>query len=318
MRPFKFDRSDRLFARDIAVVVITLLALSTLTAHAQPVDDVRAAAQAPQSPTAVNANAAPSPSLPAVSPGVPSSPQSPAASADVPAPLSFSTGRLRNGGVQGGKVDASALPASKQRDAARQALGTGIYVYSADVILYYDEDDDGFFSGLDVLFDVDADFAAVDVYARLYLSYEGGPWQAYFTTDLFRIFGATADDEYIVETELFSDYRRGYYDVLIEIYDVDDYLVASFGPADTSALSVLPLEDAGRDAPYVPTVVHGHGGGGALGPLWLVLLTTLAMLRTLHAARDSQRAHDRAVPVARRSAGADAAARGRPARHGED
>jgi len=64
-----------------------------------------------------------------------------------------------------------------------------------------------------------------------------------------------------------SGYPRGDYDLLIELFDANDNsFLVSFGPDESSELSLLPLEDFGRDEPLAHTqVVVSHGGGGASG-----------------------------------------------------
>lgn len=153
---------------------------------------------------------------------------------------------------------------------------TDFWIYSADVELFTDRDLDGYFTGIDLLFDADTYYDAADVYAVMYLSYEYGPWNEYAETDTFTIFGAAAGDEYVVETDLVEGYPTGNYDILIELYDAyDNALVASLGPEETSELAILPLEDIGRDAPAGTTriVVNSGSGGGALG--WILILGLL-------------------------------------------
>jgi len=148
------------------------------------------------------------------------------------------------------------------------------WFYSADVELFYDHDGDGYYYGIDLWFDADTYHAAADVYAVAYLSYEGGPWNEYAATDDFTIFSTSPDDDYVVETELISGYPRGDYDILIELFDsFNNEFLASIGPADTSELAFLPLEDADRDSPVI--VVHtvdDHHGGGSLGLGTLLVL----------------------------------------------
>jgi len=154
-----------------------------------------------------------------------------------------------------------------------QAPNTDFWFYTADVELFNDRDRDGYYSGIDLLFDADTYYDVADVFAVIYLSYEYGPWNEYAETETFTIFGASADDEYIVETDLIEGYPTGNYDILIELYDAyDNSFVASFGPEDTSELAILPLEDDARDAPQGTTtqVVVNSGGGGSLS--WFLLL----------------------------------------------
>jgi hypothetical protein len=152
------------------------------------------------------------------------------------------------------------------------------WVYDATAELFNDFDGDGYYHYLRVRFDVDTAYAGRYVFARLFLSDDGEWWEEYHVTRDFFVEGSSPYDDYEVETELAAGYPPGLYDVLIEIYDADygDFL-AEFGPADTSALALLPLEDVDRDRPPV-VVVHEHGGGGSVGFVAVVFLAALAML----------------------------------------
>lgn len=145
-------------------------------------------------------------------------------------------------------------------------------VFDAQTELSWDDDDDGFYHRLRVNFDADVSGGEAWVYARLYLSLEGGPWNHYYTTEVFPINGDASDDAYEVVTRLLDGYPAGYYDVLIELYDADyDLLVVNYGPYEDRDLAVLPLEDSYRDSYFGD---DGGGGGGAMGPgLWLLALT---------------------------------------------
>lgn len=170
----------------------------------------------------------------------------------------------------------------KLSSVARATANVDFWFYEADVVLFSDFDNDGYYYGIDLLFDVDTVFSDADVYAVIYLSHNFGPWNEYAETEVFSIFGASADDQYVVETELLSGYVTGDYDLLIEIYDTyDGAFVASFGPDESSELSLLPLEDASRDAPQETIVVvsSGSGGGGAAAWLSLLMLLSVAVLR---------------------------------------
>ena len=160
---------------------------------------------------------------------------------------------------------------SKAGTSAVSTANVDFWFFTADVILFGDHDGDGYFSGIDLLFDADTYFSSVDVYAVVYLSYEGGSWNEYAATENFTIFGASSDDDYVVVTELVEGYPSGSYDILIELFDAyDDSFLAYIGPDDTSELAFLPLEDTYRDTPIVPdiVIVEEHGGG-SLG--WLAI-----------------------------------------------
>ena len=172
--------------------------------------------------------------------------------------------------------------------------------------MYFDDDFDGHYYGIDVNFDADTDYAAADVYARLYLSLEGEPWELYYTTEIFTLFGDTGTDDYTVETELYSGYPTAYYDVLIELYDADtgDF-VAEYGPDDSDELLDAPLEDQQKDIGIVivgpePIISQSHGGGGSFSLLWLALLTLTLAARTLALKRSQPQV---ALPATSRSTG---------------
>ncbi len=150
---------------------------------------------------------------------------------------------------------------------------TDFWFYDADIQLFADDDRDGYFHGIDLLFDADTYYVRADVYAVVYLSLDGGPWIEYAETEDFAIWGTSASDEYVIVTELLSGYPTGSYDVLIELFDAfDNSFVADIGPDISSELAYLPLEDAGRDLPSFgpqPPISVSHGGGGSAD--WLTV-----------------------------------------------
>lgn len=161
-------------------------------------------------------------------------------------------------------------------------------IHNADFILYdasteliSDFDNDGFYHRFNVLIDVDTVFETAYIYAELYLSYEGGPWNHYATSDNYHIYGDSELDSFIIETELADGFPSGYYDVRIEVYDADyDEWLLSYGPYDDASLSVLPLEDSYHDENdtviiypvETKIVVAGHGGSMSC---WLFLVPAL-------------------------------------------
>lgn len=184
---------------------------------------------------------------------------------------------------------------SVQSKAGVSALSTAnvdFWFYSADVVLFGDHDGDGYFKGIDLLFDADTYFTSFDVYAVVYLSHEGGPWNEFAATENFTIYGASSDDDYVVVTELVEGYPSGSYDILIELFDAyDDSFLAYFGPDDTSELAFLPLEDSYRDTPIVPDIiiVEEHGGG-SLGWLAILALGVATLGRRLSTVLSKKRA----------------------------
>jgi hypothetical protein len=172
---------------------------------------------------------------------------------------------------------------AKGKTVSRESMSPNVdfWFYLADVDLYADDDRDGFYSGVDLLFDVDTYYSVADIYAVAYLSFEGGPWEEYAVTEDFTIFGSSGTDDYVIVTDLVSGYPTGDYDILIEIFDADtnDFL-AFIGPEDTSELAFLPLEDMDRDAPFGgdTRVTVNQGGGGSISWPTLLLLVFCAGL----------------------------------------
>ena len=185
-----------------------------------------------------------------------------------------------------GTQSSKAQKTGKDRGVAAESVSanTDFWFYLADVELYADDDRDGYYSGIDLLFDVDTYYSAADIYAVAYLSYEGGPWEEYAVTEDFTIFGTSGADDYVLVTDLVSGYPRGDYDLLIEVFDADTgEFLAFIGPEDTSELAFLPLEDMERDAPVGTDtrVTVSSGGGGSIGAWTLGLLALLCAVTGL-------------------------------------
>jgi hypothetical protein len=170
-------------------------------------------------------------------------------------------------------ISGSRIESTVQRNLAADAKDQILSVFNAYTEISRDDDDDGFYQHLKVVFDADTSDTESWVYAKLYLSLEGGPWNHYYTTDVFLIQKANLSDEYEVVTRLMDGYQTGYYDVLIELYDADfDLLEVNYGPYEDSDLAALPLEDSDRDQ------YNDYGGGGA-SSLSTLLLGLLALVK---------------------------------------
>jgi hypothetical protein len=167
------------------------------------------------------------------------------------------------------QTDGSRTGLNEQQRLLAHPTGQVFSIFDAQTIISRDDDGDGFYHRIRLDFDADVASGPAWVYAKLYLSLEGGPWNLYYTTDVFQISDDLSDDAYTVTTRLLNGYPTGYYDVLIELYDADyDLLVVNYGPYEDDDLAVLPLEDFDRDDYY-------DGGGGAMGPVLALLLLLL-------------------------------------------
>ncbi|MGS0675050.1 choice-of-anchor H family protein [Shewanella sp. 125m-1] len=155
------------------------------------------------------------------------------------------------------------------------------YIYDAYSRLFIDNDYDGFYQTFSVTFDADVQGSYVneraDVFAELYLSRNGGPWEHYYTTDIFSIYGDATDDDFEVLTTLESGYRTDHYDVLIDLYEVGyGDIVATVSSNDFDSLYALPLESSDRDDVYIEE--DYYGGSVSVG-LLLALFSLLAIRR---------------------------------------
>jgi hypothetical protein len=157
-------------------------------------------------------------------------------------------------------------------------------IYNAFTTLQDDLDFDGYYQTFSLVFD--ADIYSYDghdssaVYARLYLSENGGPWINYYTTDDFIIHSDSDQDEYEVITSFTSGYNANNYDLLIDLYQVGyDGIVATYSSNDNQALYGLPLESGDYDYVYVDTVDVYHGGSLSS---WLVIILLLLLAGRLY------------------------------------
>jgi len=126
-----------------------------------------------------------------------------------------------------------------------------VYVYDASADLISDLNDDGFYHRFSIAIDVDTVYEISTVYAKLYLSLEGGPWNHYATSENYHIYGDSESDIFVIETELGDGFPPGYYDVKVDLYDVyTGQWLANYGPYEDGSLSALPLEDSYYDDSY--------------------------------------------------------------------
>ncbi len=77
--------------------------------------------------------------------------------------------------IAAGKREKTTKPVlnSKAGFSAQAVTNADFWFYTADVVLFNDHDNDGYYHGIDLLFDADTYFAAADVYAVVYLRSSG-------------------------------------------------------------------------------------------------------------------------------------------------
>ena len=159
-----------------------------------------------------------------------------------------------------------------------------ITLYDASTALISDFDYDGFYHRFSVTIDADTIFDTSYIYAKLYLSYEGGPWNHFATSGNYHIQGNSEHDSFTIETELADGFPPGYYDIRIELYNADyNQWLLSYGPYDDASLSTLPLEDSYHDDDasfpiQTEIVVAGHAG--AMNWLLLLIPVSILLIRT--------------------------------------
>ncbi|WP_259651256.1 choice-of-anchor H family protein [Shewanella sp. KT0246] len=164
-------------------------------------------------------------------------------------------------------------------------------IYDAYSRIFDDFDEDGFYQTFSVTFDADVygftQGEPANVYAELYLSRNGGPWEHYYSTEVFTIYGDATDDDYEVLTTLAQGYKTDYYDVLIDLYELGyEDIVATLSANESDGLYALPLESSDRDEVYeqeyvevIESEVIVSGGSLSLTALLMLLMMRLYRLK---------------------------------------
>lgn len=159
-------------------------------------------------------------------------------------------------------------------------------IYDARTRLFDDFDGDGRYTYLRTRFDLATNYAASDVFVRLFMRRRGGLWLMVFESDVFTVFSGFSLDNYEIETELVSGFPPDDYDVLLEVYEAPfDNIVLQYGPSETSAFSYLPMEDISFDNVLTKPIAVSSGGGGAMS-IELLFLVFLAGLRLIATRRE--------------------------------
>jgi hypothetical protein len=148
-----------------------------------------------------------------------------------------------------------------------------------------DLDQDGYYHHIKVSFDADVNTQTTEaVYAKIFLSYQGGPWFQLSTTDLFEIYSNSADDSFEILNELEQGFEPGDYEVLIELHSLYHNGIVSQRVVQLDRSGYLiTLEDLDHDQPaysveYVDSYEYA-AVSGSFSSVGLLLLGLLGMFR---------------------------------------
>lgn len=126
-----------------------------------------------------------------------------------------------------------------------------VWFHHSSITLSHDEDNDGYYSRIKIIFDLDTDYSSIEVYAALVLIDSQNHKTEYFITEDFWLHGNSAIDDYQIKTLLEENWQTDYYRLRVEIYDADDgTLLTSLDDFDDSNFDNLPLESLDNDVSY--------------------------------------------------------------------
>ena len=185
---------------------------------------------------------------------------------------------------EGFRTESNAL--GKTTGSVSYSYSNEVWIYNATTNLISDFDYDGFHHRFSVSIDADTIYSTSYVYAKLYLSFEGGPWNYYASSQNYPVHTDSDQDIFTIETELADGFPAGYYDVRIELYDAHSHeWLLNYGPYDDASLSSLPLEDSYYDDTYIeisyPVIETGVvvAGTGSMNVLWIIMATLIGAAR---------------------------------------
>jgi hypothetical protein len=161
-----------------------------------------------------------------------------------------------------------------------------IDVYDVDISLSQDRDHDGYYSQLEVSFDVDTYRDSQWLYAELYLHDDAVSYH-YHTTNDFVIYGQSPFDVFAIDSQLSRGFPSQYYELSIYLYDaLTGQLLTVVNSHQSYYSPPLLLESTEYDQPAILPVYPGrpnvisHEHGGSAGYL-LVLCCLISVYRRL-------------------------------------
>jgi hypothetical protein len=123
------------------------------------------------------------------------------------------------------------------------------WITDVGTLLYGDEDNDGYYTGLSLSLDADTRYTDIDVYTTIDLQRIPGTRERLHTSGLFTLSGDSLNDEYRIDIDLLRNYPIGSYDLYIDLYDAHDHrMLDGIDASHFSNLAALPLESEDFDS----------------------------------------------------------------------
>ncbi|NND91783.1 MAG: hypothetical protein HKN42_13055 [Granulosicoccus sp.] len=122
------------------------------------------------------------------------------------------------------------------------------WITDIGMLLFSDQDQDGYYTGFSLTLDADTRHNELDVYVSLDIQRTFAQSERLHISDTFTLYGNSPSDEYRIEIELVQHYPAGLYDVRLTLHDAYDHRqLDSISAADFTNLSDLPLESEELD-----------------------------------------------------------------------
>jgi len=134
------------------------------------------------------------------------------------------------------------LKGAELKPKARSASDIGVWLYSLDLSLYQDLDQDGFHQNMRINLDLDTNVAYRDVIIQVWLNAPEGGSELVFETLAVTLIGDSYSDAQQIDIQFIEDYNEDYYDVEVVIIDVETgqeiFYVDGFDDERLAALAI--------------------------------------------------------------------------------
>jgi len=136
----------------------------------------------------------------------------------------------------------SSAQQTKQKPKAHAVENVGVWLYSLDVALYQDLDDDGFHQNMRLNVDLDTNVDVRDVVMQVWLITPEGSSELVYETTPVTLVNESYDDALQIDIQFIDDYIEDYYDIELVIIDVatdlEVFHVDGFDDDDLQALAI--------------------------------------------------------------------------------